>query len=368
MRILVTADTVGGVWTYTRELVTGLTLRGIQVTLVSFGCMPAAGQTHWMKGLCGLDYRPTAFKLEWMQESEADLIASSKYLEAVIEETHPNLLHLNQFYYGALECGLPRILVAHSDVVSWWVAVHQQEPPESEWIRWYKTVVRRGIAAATAVVAPSQWMLDQISRYGAKPAASRVIYNGRTPALFDSQGIKQNLVVTIGRQWDQGKNAALLLRRQIPAPVCIVGSERHPEFPRDAWAGRRLHPGVRFEGEQNEFQLGRLLARASVYAATSCYEPFGLAPVEAALSRCAIVASDIPSFRELWDGAAFFFRNNDAESLGEALEQLVKQDGLRRRYGNRALHRAQQEFSARRMVDDYISLYRGIGVAKTPAA
>ena len=40
MHILVTADTLGGVWTYTRELVTGLVLGHGRVTLVSFGDIP----------------------------------------------------------------------------------------------------------------------------------------------------------------------------------------------------------------------------------------------------------------------------------------------------------------------------------------
>ena len=71
MHILVTADTLGGVWTYTRELVTGLIRHGEQVTLVSFGDIPTAAQTQWMEGLPNLDYRPTAFKLEWMLDSEA---------------------------------------------------------------------------------------------------------------------------------------------------------------------------------------------------------------------------------------------------------------------------------------------------------
>src|SRR5260221_14654896 len=63
MHILVTADTLGGVWTYTRELVTGLVRRGEQVTLVSFGDIPTAAQARWMEGLKNLDYRPTAFTL-----------------------------------------------------------------------------------------------------------------------------------------------------------------------------------------------------------------------------------------------------------------------------------------------------------------
>jgi glycogen(starch) synthase len=66
MHILVTADTLGGVWTYTRELVAGLVRGGDRVTLVSFGDIPTAAQTTWMEGLPDLDYRPTAFKLEWM--------------------------------------------------------------------------------------------------------------------------------------------------------------------------------------------------------------------------------------------------------------------------------------------------------------
>ena len=40
-----------------------------------------------------------------------------------------------------------------------------------------------------------------------------------------------------------------------------------------------------------------------------------MAAVEAAFSRCAIVANDIPSFREIWGDAAITSRENDAESL-----------------------------------------------------
>ena len=56
-------------------------------------------------------------------------------------------------------------MVAHSDVVSWWVAVHGQEPPENDWIRWYRELVQRGLDGATTVLAPSRWMLSQIERY-----------------------------------------------------------------------------------------------------------------------------------------------------------------------------------------------------------
>ena len=72
MHVLVTTDTISGVWPYTRELVSGLVSRGLRVTLVSFGEVPLPEQTSWMDSLHGLDYRPTAFRLKWMHEGEQD--------------------------------------------------------------------------------------------------------------------------------------------------------------------------------------------------------------------------------------------------------------------------------------------------------
>ena len=368
MHILVTADTLGGVWTYIRELVTGLVRHGQQVTLVSFGDIPTAAQTQWMEGLPNLDYRPTAFKLEWMLDSEADMVASSQYLEAVIQETRPDVLHLSQFYYGALDCNVPRVVVAHSDVLSWWMAVQKKTPPETEWLRWYRQVVARGLRAATTVVAPSRWMLEQIKVHYGRQASASVIHNGRTPALFNPHMSKEENIVTVGRLWDSGKNAALLLRQEMPMPVHIVGSDRNPESQSHMLAAEELSSNVHLEPEQDERQIVHTLARAGVYAATSQYEPFGLAPVEAALSRCAIVASDIPTFRELWGDAVIFFRNNDSASLLHAVERLQRDPALRRLEGNLAYRHALEHFTSGRMVAGYLRLYQTLVPARAISA
>jgi len=73
MHILMTTDTVGGVWSYTRELVSGLVRHGHQVTLISFGKVPSQEQAVWMQGLGDFEYRATGFRLEWMHEAERDI-------------------------------------------------------------------------------------------------------------------------------------------------------------------------------------------------------------------------------------------------------------------------------------------------------
>jgi hypothetical protein len=90
-----------------------------------------------------------------MQEAEHDLATSSEFLLSVIHDVKPDLAHFNQYGYGALEVDIPRVVVAHSDVVSWWVCVHGEEPRETKWLRWYRELVTQGLSNATAVVAPS---------------------------------------------------------------------------------------------------------------------------------------------------------------------------------------------------------------------
>ncbi|MGE5112312.1 MAG: glycosyltransferase family 4 protein [Acidobacteriaceae bacterium] len=369
MHVLVTADTVGGVWSYTKELVTGLVRHGVRVTLVSFGNIPTPSQIDWIEPLRLVDFRPTAFRLEWMQEAETDIDTSREFLMSIIEETRPDLLHLNQFCYGNLPVDVPKIVVAHSDVVSWWAAVKNEEPNDIEWMRWYRRAVSDGLSNATTVVAPSNWMLRQINTWYAPVKRGRVIYNGRTPTLFNPHVSKDNYILSVGRLWDGGKQAVLLTRIAPPAPVFIVGAEEHADA---ALRGVRAFDGtaatVRLKGPQSEGQLRHWFGRAALYAATSQYEPFGLAPLEAALSRCAIVANDIPSFREIWGETVCYFRTNDAASLQRQLERLQGNRELRLRYASLAYNRARARYTAERMVNDYINLYQTLAGVEAHAA
>ena len=81
-----------------------------------------------MDHLHGLDYRPTAFHLEWMQEAEEDFAESSDFLAALVRELRPDILHLNQFCYGNLPVDVPRVVMAHGDLVTWAHAVHNRAP------------------------------------------------------------------------------------------------------------------------------------------------------------------------------------------------------------------------------------------------
>jgi glycosyltransferase involved in cell wall biosynthesis len=171
---------------------------------------------------------------------------------------------------------------------------------------------------------------------------------------------KDDMVMSVGRLWDPGKQVSLLAQQELPCETFLIGSTEDPDGNSqlslfEAAGERKIN--INFKTQQTEPQLRQLYGRCSIYAATSRYEPFGLAPLEAALSRCALVANDIPSLREIWGDAALYFHHNDARSLGVAIRSLLADPDLRRDYANRALRYAQENYTAARMTNDYLALY-----------
>jgi glycogen synthase len=372
VHVLVTADTMSGSWTYSRELVTGLVARGVRVTLVTFGEIPLPDQTSWMDHLHGLEYRPTAFRLEWMDDAPHDLPESSEFLASLVEEFDPDLLHLHQFCHGDLPVEVPRVIMAHGDLITWSQSVQGCSPRPTRWLEWYRETVVRGIAAADALVAPSSWMLDEIRSTYTRARREAVIYPGRNPIFFNPYIGKDDSVLSVGRLVDAGKQVSLLTQHAYTFPVCIVGAEHTVPMPRVPIRAdvkvSTMSSTVAIRGAQTDAQLRALYSRAAVYAATPRYEPLGMAALDAALSRCAIVANDIPSFREVWGDAALYFRTNDANSLAGVLRRLDSDRPLRQAYANRAFARARERFTANRMINQYLDLYDSLVSAKSLAA
>jgi glycosyltransferase involved in cell wall biosynthesis len=371
MHVLITSDTLNGNWTYARELVSGLIARGLRVTLVSFGEIPLPEQTVWMERLHGLAYRPTAFRLDWMQEGQRDFEDSSAYLCSLVKETRPDVFHSNHLCYGALAVPIPRVVVAHGDLITWWKAVHGREPKDSAWLRWYRQIIARGLAEASALVAPSEWMLNTIRSCYSGCYREQVIHHGRNPILFNPYVAKEDSVLAIGRLLDPAKQVNLLTQQPHPVPVCIVGEDGSEQPARSpVRADVKFsdgNSGISLKGPQSEAELRLLYSRAALYAGTHRYDPSGMTVLEAALSRCALILNDIPALREIWGPAAVYFRTNEAESLAEAVRILSTDVQLRRNFANRAFQRARESFNAHRMTDNYIQLYRSVAAQKVYA-
>lgn len=343
-RLLMTADAVGGVWTYALELASALAGMGIRTTLAVMGPAPTPDQCEEARGVPGLDLFARPYKLEWMDDPWGDVAEAAEWLLELERRARPDVVHVNGYAHAALPWRAPVLAVAHSCVLSWWEAV-KGGPAPAHWDR-YRGEAERGIAAASLVAAPSRAMMDAVARYYGAPRAGVVVANGRDPARFRAAP-KEPLVFSAGRMWDEAKNLAALdaASRSLPWPVFVAGE-----------AGAARVEGVRLLGRLSASAMAEWLSRAAIYALPARYEPFGLSALEAALSGCALVLGDIPSLREVWGDAACFVPPSDADALSYALRGLIGDPARRARMAARAHNRARQ-FTPRRMAQEYIAAY-----------
>src|SRR5581483_7208327 len=122
MRILLTTDTVGGVWTYTTDLARALDRYGVEIALASMGAPLSPGQRRQIHQLPNVDLHESHFKLEWMDEPWDDVRRAGEWLLEIERQFQPDVVHLNQFAHGALRFSAPVLVVGHSCVLSWWQA------------------------------------------------------------------------------------------------------------------------------------------------------------------------------------------------------------------------------------------------------
>ncbi len=340
------ADAVGGVWTYATELRAELAPAGIEVVLATLGPQPPpAPHARW------LDCR-----LEWQDDPWDDVRASGEWLREQTDALHADLVHLNGYALAARSWPVPVVVVAHSCVLSWHARV-RGAPAGPRWAR-YRDAVAAGLRGADAVVGPTAAMCAELRRHYGFTRPCRVIPNGVSPHPASAVAERAPLVLGAGRLWDEAKGldtldaAARDLRWRVQVAGPAAGCEaRH----------------VVLLGSLERDELRARMGRAAIFAHPARYEPFGLVVLEAALAGCALVLGDIDSLREQWDGAALFVAPGDGAALHAALARLIADRGLRRELAAAAQARARRRH-VRATAAAYRELYAHLCAQRSVAA
>ena len=357
-RVLMTADAVGGVWTYALDLTAGLRERGLEVTVAVLGPPPTDSQRNAARAL-NAPLIETGLPLDWLAEDAETVARSARRLSALADGHGTDLVHLNSPALAA-DAGfsVPVLGVCHSCMATWWDAVRGGDLPED--FGWRSTVLARGYLACDALIAPSLAFAGAThARYGVAP---RCVSNGRRAGgrTFHPES-KRRVVFTSGRLWDPGKNvaalddAADLMRREVVAAGPLEG-------PTGELVALSAMTAL---GALDDRAMTDALNEAAVFASLALYEPFGLGVLEAAQSGCALVLSDIPTFRELWTGAAVFVSPDNAQAVAATLDALLDQPSETERLGRLAAARA-ATFSIEAAVDGTLAAYQAIVAIQPP--
>ncbi|HYI41190.1 MAG TPA: glycosyltransferase family 4 protein [Allosphingosinicella sp.] len=353
LRILITTDSSGDLWPYGLDLARGLSRLGHETLLALTGPAATVEQAAMAKAIPGLRLVDSGLGLDRLAGEEASLVRAAETIADLAVEADCDIVQLNTPALAALaDFGRPVVAVLHSCVASWWEAVQGTALPADLARR--TALTGKGLRTAGAVVAPTDAFGASVKRHYGLEVLPHTVHHGRSPVAAPN-GVPHDFVFAAGRLWDEGKNFGMLdaAAGRIGVPVRAAGPIAGPN------GARILFDNIDCLGTLGEAELGRWLSARPVFVSAALHEPFGHSVLEAASAGCALVLSDIPTFRELWDEVAIFIDPRDEDGFARAIGDLVGDDFERAVLGRAARERAAR-YTPDAMAAQMANLYRGL--------
>lgn len=109
----------------------------------------------------------------------------------------------------------------------------------------------------------------------------------------------------------------------------------------------------------SDAQMASLYRHALCFVFPSHYEGFGIPILEAFSNGCPVCLSNASCFPEIAGDAAVYFNPHDAQSMADALQEIISSPALRDEMRLRGLQRS-KEYSLERMVQQTCDVYRNL--------
>jgi rhamnosyl/mannosyltransferase len=356
------APTRGGIETHVRQLATGLTRRGHQVTVL------VAGRN-----------RPTiSEELDGVRVIRAGRLGEvastpiSVDLIRWIGRIDADLIHLHVPYpigeLGALVAGRGRSVVVtyHSDVVRQWWA-----------LPFYRALLGAVLRRARAIIATSPPYVQ--SSPFLRPMSERCVV---VPLGVDRGRFHPNpgQVAVLRQAWLRPDDAGLVLfvgkfrsykglpylvdaARSVRARFLLVGSGPLDARLRAQVARHGLEDKVAFLSEIDDGELAALYAASEVVVlpSTQRSEAFGTVLLEAMASGRPVISTELgtgTSWVNQHERTGLVVQPCDPPALAAALTRLLDDHELAERYGEAGRLRVEREFTEEKMLERVATIYR----------
>jgi len=200
----------------------------------------------------------------------------------------------------------------------------------------YLWVVKKAIKQAEFILVPAQTIKETVAQHY-RQAQSKIVVtpegiadayqknlNLFSEKMLAKRRIKKQLVYT-GSLYPH-KNIILVIKalRKLPKyQLLVVGSRNVFQTQvRKMVACHKVKRQVKFLGYVPDDKLIKLYQESLALVQPSLSEGFGLTGIEAMASGTAVLASDIPIFKEIYQDQAFYFNPQDPDSFLAAVEKL----------------------------------------------
>ena len=268
-------------------------------------------------------------------------------------------------------CPVPSVLTIH-DLIPLWQKNYFEEsliPPLSKKLYYWRT--KTSINRAQKIITDTQWTKKTITKlFKISPSKITVIYiDSSLPKKLDDEahlrfGLKKGSYIINSGGIDKRKNlikliaAFALVQTKLPQLKLVITGHNENLLPilRGEVQKRKLNGKVIFTGFLKEKELWGLLKNALCLCYPSEIEGFGLPIIEAFRTGTPVIASDIPTFREVGNNAYLFVNQGRIEAIAQAIIRLAQTPKLQKKLITQGQEQA-KTFSWDKTVKRTIEIY-----------
>lgn len=249
--------------------------------------------------------------------------------------------------WAGLRTGLPTVATFHAAPADWVPGLYRRLPVR----RLMRGCILTAVSQTAAAAIPEAW-----GPIGIVPNAidvdSYAVDVERVPgrvAFLGRDDPRKGLDVLL-EAWPAVRDA------HPDAELLVMGADRPDRV-----------PGVAFLGRVGGDEKRRVLGSSTVYVAPNTRgESFGIVVAEGMAAGCAVVASDLPAFRDVAGVTARFVPPGDSDELARAIADLLGDPDGSREMGERA-RSAARAYDWSEVADRYVRLYEvalGLGALR----
>ncbi|HSW89455.1 MAG TPA: glycosyltransferase family 1 protein [Patescibacteria group bacterium] len=228
----------------------------------------------------------------------------------------------------------------------------------------YRLTTSKAATKAAAIIVPTKSISKTIQKLLPKVDGKKihVTYEGVDEKWFNSatsRGQAEKILFYTGSLYPH-KNVLLVAKalQQLPEYTLCISSSRSvflKKFLKET-VDLGVRERVRYLGHLSDNELRRWYGRSFALVQPSFSEGFGLTGLEAMAAELPVLASDIPVFTEIYDGACESFDPKSLESFVTSLHKLEKAD--KEKVVKKGIAQA-KKFSWDKMVKETIDVYEG---------
>lgn len=274
----------------------------------------------------------------------------------------------NELPIGIESSGVPSVVTIHDVAFKTFTDMYHWQDRQIYDLKW-----RYAIRHANHIIAISECTKRDILRFYDVPEEKiSVVYQPVSPEYYSpttaSPEGEEPYALYVGsvnsRKNLLGAVKALeLLPESVRIPLYIVGNGR--EYKREVEAYIEAHNLQRWcvwlSGVYSD-ELRRLYAGARLFVYPSFYEGFGLPVVEARLSGCPVITSNISSLPEAAGEHALIVDPSDTRAISQAMDRLITDDALHNELAVRGREDAMLNLHPQVLAGQLMDVYKGLKI------